>query len=132
MIRSLYAGPIALAALILPAAALAAPGQAGTAAPSTTTTAPAPSTFGAALDDATMSKSTARADTSMIAQSRQTSNVSNNTITGDSTTGDVNIAGNAFQNANGMVLINANSGNNVSMNGSMNINIVMAAPAPKN
>jgi outer membrane receptor protein involved in Fe transport len=126
MMRSLYAGPIALAAFMLPAAALAAPAPSTAAQAAAQPTAP----FGAPLDDATMSKTTGRADTSMIAQSKQTSNVSNNTITGDSTTGDVNIE-NAFQNASGLVLINANSGNNVSMNGSMNVNIIMTGPSPQ-
>ncbi|HEX4738361.1 MAG TPA: hypothetical protein VH331_12455 [Allosphingosinicella sp.] len=125
--RSLYAGPIALAAFMLPAAALAAPAPSTAAQAAAQPTAP----FGSPLDDATMSKTTGRADTSMVAQSQQTSSVSNNTITGDSTTGDINIAGNAFQNASGLVLINANSGNNVSMNGSMNVNIIMTGPSPQ-
>lgn len=118
---------VAIAAI--PAAAFAAPASP----PATTAAQPAATAtpFSAPLDEAAMSKATAREDTSMIAQSQQTSNVSNNTINGNSTTGDVTIADTAFQNASGLVLINANSGNNVAMNGSMNVNVIMAPAPPK-
>ena len=75
-----------------------------------------------------MASATAREDISLIAQSKQASSVSGSSVTGQSVTGDLAIASTAFQNANGMILINANSGNNVAMNASMNVNIIMAGP----
>jgi hypothetical protein len=119
--------------LMTPAAVLAAPAEsppASNSAPAAAAASPAP--FGAALDEGTMGKTTARADTSLIAQSQQTSNVSHNSVTGNSVTGTINIADNALQNANGLVLMNNNTGNNVSMNGAMTVNIIMAAPTPQN
>ena len=72
---------------------------------------------------------TAREDISQVATSSQTSTVSGNSVNGDSVTGDIGFSDNAFQNASGLTVINANSGNNVSMNASLNVNIVMAPPS---
>lgn len=72
-----------------------------------------------------LKQATAREDLSLIAQSQQTSGVSNSSVVGTSTTGDVGISGNAFQNASGLTVVNANSGNNVAMNASLNVNIVV-------
>ena len=91
-------------------------------------TAEAPFSSSKAADDDVLDKATAREDLSQIARSQQSSNVSNNSINGASTTGDIRISDNAFQNASGLTIINANSGNNVAMNGSINVNIVMTPP----
>ena len=88
----------------------------------------APFSSAKAAGDDVLDKATAREDLSLIARSRQSSNVSNNSINGASTTGDIRISDNAFQNASGLTIINANSGNNVAMNGSINVNIVMTPP----
>lgn len=89
--------------------------------------APAPvpvSAFPAApLDTAALNTSTAREDVSQVAVSEQTSRVANNTINGPSVTGSATIDGNAFQNLQGLAIINANSGNNVSINAALNVNI---------
>jgi hypothetical protein len=82
-----------------------------------------------AASDELLDKATAREDISLAAQSQQTSNVSGNSVNGTSTTGTISFSDNAFQTASGLTVINANSGNNVSMNASMNVNIVMV-PAP--
>lgn len=79
-------------------------------------------------DDEALNRTTAREDLSLLAQSRQASTVSNNSVSGVSTTGEISIADNAFQNATGLTVINANTGNNVSMNASLNVNIVMTGP----
>lgn len=81
-----------------------------------------------AADDEALGKATAREDISAVARSNQTSNSSQNSVNGTSTTGDIVIADNAFQNASGLTIINANSGNNVSMNASMNVNIILTPP----
>lgn len=77
-----------------------------------------------AADD-TLEKATAREDLAVVAQSEQTSNVSNNSVNGTSTTGDISFTDSAFGNATGLTIVNANSGNNVSMNAAINVSIVM-------
>jgi len=80
-----------------------------------------------ATDDAALGRATAREDLSVISETTQTSTVTNGTVTG-TTSGDINFTDNAFQNATGLTVINANSGNNVAMNASITVNVVMAAP----
>ena len=79
----------------------------------------------------TLETATAREDLSIVAQTQQTSTVSRSSVSGNVTTGAVGVAGNAFQNATGLTVVNSNSGNNVAMNGSINVNIVMSPPAPR-
>ncbi|HEX8442629.1 MAG TPA: hypothetical protein VF631_03165 [Allosphingosinicella sp.] len=84
-----------------------------------------------AAGDEVLEKATAREDLSQTAKSTQSSTVTGNSINGPSTTGGVSFSDNAFQTASGMTVINANSGNNVSMNASMNVNIVMVPASPQ-
>ena len=88
------------------------------------------SAFAAArtADDATLNGATAREDLSLVAQSQQANTVSRNSVSGTTTTGEISIADTAFQNASGLTVINANTGNNVAMNASLNVNIVMTGP----
>ncbi|HEY0150234.1 MAG TPA: hypothetical protein VGB70_14700 [Allosphingosinicella sp.] len=79
-------------------------------------------------NDAALNGATAREDLSLIAQSQQANTVSRNSVNGVTTTGEISIADNAFQNASGLTVINANTGNNVAMNASLNVNIVMTGP----
>ena len=88
----------------------------------------APFAGSAIASDETLNQATAREDLSVVAESRQTSNVSNNSVNGNSVTGEVRLGDNALQNATGLTIINANSGNNVSMNASINVNIVSTPP----
>jgi hypothetical protein len=55
----------------------------------------------------------------------QESVVSHNSVNGTSVTGVIQFDGQAFQNMNGLAVINANTGNNVSFNSSMLVNIVI-------
>lgn len=84
-----------------------------------------------AATDEVLEKATAREDLSQAANTTQTSTVTGNSVSGTSTTGGVGFNDNAFQNASGLTVINANSGNNVSMNASMNVNIVMVPAGPQ-
>ncbi len=77
------------------------------------------------VDDAALDLATAREDLSLVAQSQQVTGVSNSTVTGTSRTGEVTISDNAFQNASGLTVLNANSGNNVAMSGSINVNVMI-------
>lgn len=109
--------------ILLSAAAAAASPQ--------TTEVPQTSAFttAAPIDTGTLDRATAREDLSQIAVSDQTATVSNNTITGSSVTGPITIDGNAFQNLSGLAVISANSGNNVSINSSLTVNLSFT-PAP--
>ncbi len=85
--------------------------------------------FGAAsaIEEADLRQVTGREDTGvMIASATQRNTVANNSVTGTSTTGSVQIDGNAFQNLQGLAVISANSGNNVAINSAMNVTVNMA------
>lgn len=83
-----------------------------------------PTAFAAApMDVVALNRATAREDVSQVAIAEQSSRVSNNTINGPSVTGTATIDGNAFQNFQGLSIINANTGNNVSINAALNVNI---------
>ena len=81
------------------------------------------------LDEQVLNTSTAREDIAQVATAEQSARVSNNSVSGTSTTGSVRMDGNAFQNVSGLVIVNANSGNNVAINAAMNVNIVIT-PQP--
>lgn len=82
--------------------------------------------FGAApaIGETDLGKVVGREDTgAMIASATQRNTVSNNSVVGRSTTGAVQIDGNAFQNLQGLAVISANSGNNVAINAAMNVTV---------
>ncbi|SNS41041.1 hypothetical protein SAMN06295912_10619 [Sphingomonas laterariae] len=60
-----------------------------------------------------------------IINARNVGTVTGNTINGNSATGNISIGGSSFDNFNGLALLNANSGNNVSINASMNVNVAV-------
>ncbi len=78
---------------------------------------------GSAVSDDTLKTMAGREDLSMIARSDQTAAVSKNSVGDNAVTGEVRIADNAFQNLSGLSLLNVNTGNNVAINASMNVNI---------
>ena len=111
---------------------LASPGQAQEAVKPAAPVAEAKIDAGAfdapALDDAGLRRTTGREDLgSMAAIATQRNTVANNSVTGTSTTGDIRIDGDAFQNLQGLAVISANSGNNVAINSAMNVTISMGA-----
>ncbi len=80
-----------------------------------------------AVDDQALGTITGRENLGqMIANANQRNTVANNSVTGNSVTGSVAIDGNAFQNLQGLAVINANSGNNVAINSAMNVTINLA------
>lgn len=88
--------------------------------------APAAAQFAAPpLDDQALAAIAGRENLQQIASARNTSVVSGNTISGPSQTGMITIDGNAFQNLNGLSVLSANTGNNVSINAAMNVNIAL-------
>ena len=82
-----------------------------------------------ALPDDTLQANAGREDINLIAQADLNASVSKNSIGNNSVTGDVKIADNAFQNLSGLSVLNLNTGNNVAINASMNVNISIN-PAP--
>lgn len=69
-----------------------------------------------------------RADLNEItqrAEARNSSTVSNNSVNGTSVTGTINFDGSALQNLNGLAVFSANTGNNVSINAAMNVNVAI-------
>jgi hypothetical protein len=70
-----------------------------------------------------LSTITGRADTAQEIRALNTSNVSHNSVTGQSQTGAINFDAGAFQALTGLSLLSANTGNNVSINSSLNVNV---------
>ncbi len=90
--------------------------------------APTPFNTAPVVSDEVLSGARAKADLSLIDQTasvQNSSNVSGNTITGDFTTGIVSIASDAFAGTTGLTMFNINTGNNVAINASMNVNVAI-------
>lgn len=66
-----------------------------------------------------------RADIAMSARSNQASTVTANRVGDGVATGDVRVDANAFQNLQGLSVLNMNTGNNVSINSAMNVTIAI-------
>jgi hypothetical protein len=79
-------------------------------------------------DDARLAEINGMADLNVIEQNinvRNTSTVSGNIINGDPVTGTIAIDGASFGGFNGLAMVNANTGNNVSINSAMNVNVAI-------
>lgn len=75
------------------------------------------------LEDGVLHDVAGRQDVNQLAITEQMSEVKNNSVGNNSTTGAVQIDGNAFQNLSGLSVVSANSGNNVSINSALNVTI---------
>lgn len=75
------------------------------------------------IADDTLQATAGREDIALIAQADQAATVSKNSVGNNSVTGGVRIADSAFQNLSGLSVLNVNTGNNVAINASMNVNI---------
>lgn len=118
--------PLTLIALALasPVAAQTAP-----AAPSPTveTTPAETSPFGGttSVDAQALGAVVGKTDVSMVIRAQNTSNVSNNSVNGNSVTGTINFDASSFSSMNGLSLLSANTGNNVAINSSLNVNVAL-------
>lgn len=81
-----------------------------------------------AVDESILKTIAGRADLSQAAISDQSATVAGNSVSGTSTTGTIAIDDQAFQNLAGFAVISANTGNNVAINASMNVNISITTP----
>jgi hypothetical protein len=83
-----------------------------------------PPPFGSGAVAATeLSTITGRSDTAQEIRAQNSSNVSHNSVTGQSQTGAISFDAGAFQAMTGLSLLSANTGNNVSINSSLNVNV---------
>lgn len=76
-----------------------------------------------ALEDHALGSIAGREDTVQVAQNEQAASVSRSNVGDNSVTGAARIDGSAFQNMNGMSILNINTGNNVAINAAMTVNI---------
>ncbi len=76
-----------------------------------------------AVPEAALKAASGKADLAQTSIANQENSVAHNSVVGNSITGAVAISGNAFQNLNGLAVINANSGNNVAINSALNVNV---------
>jgi hypothetical protein len=82
----------------------------------------------AVVDEAKLADVTGMADVKVVEQSanvRNTSAIWGNIINGDPTTGTISIDGGSFGGFSGLALVSANTGNNVSINSAMNVNVAI-------
>jgi hypothetical protein len=79
----------------------------------------------AAIDNGDLSTVTGQSDLAQVVTAQNTSTVSGNTVSGNSQTGTIRFDGGSFQNLNGLSLLSANTGNNVSINSSLNVNVAI-------
>lgn len=119
---------LGLAATTVPAMAAAEPPAPSAPSAPAASDAVVPFTAAPVVSDNVLSGAHAKADLSLIDQVaavHNSSTVTDNTITGDFTTGVVSIASDAFAGTTGLTLFNINTGNNVAINASMNVNVAI-------
>lgn len=75
------------------------------------------------VEDEALRAIAGREDRAQVATTDQVAGVSRNTVGDNSRTGEARIADNAFQNMQGLSILNVNTGNNVAINAAMNVNI---------
>ena len=86
-----------------------------------------PSAFGSAPVAATeLSAITGREDTALIVRAENTATVSHNSMSGQSQTGTISFDPSTLQGMSGLSLLSANTGNNVAINSSLNVNVSIA------
>ena len=81
-----------------------------------------------ALPGAALASIAGREDVNQAVNSRNVATVASNSVGDNSKTGEVTIADNAFENLSGLSVININTGNNVAVNGAINVNISLTGP----
>jgi len=77
------------------------------------------------VENADLKVVTGQADLAQVVNAQNKGVVSGNTVTGNSQTGTIHFDSSSFQNLNGLSLLSANTGNNVSINSSLNVNVAI-------
>ncbi|MFA7439822.1 MAG: hypothetical protein WCZ66_02520 [Sphingomonadaceae bacterium] len=78
------------------------------------------------VDESVLAQTTGRANLLQITEGIQAAAVSESSVSGNSVTGNVRILDNAFQNMSGLAIISSNTGNNVAMNASIQVNVALS------
>lgn len=78
------------------------------------------------MDSTDLSSVRGKADTAMEVRAQNSGTVSNNAVNGQSQTGTISFDSASFQNMAGLSLLSANTGNNVSINSSLNVNVAIS------
>ena len=65
-----------------------------------------------------------QADLQQVVTAQNKAEVSRNSVSGNSVTGTIGL-GSSFENMNGLSVLNANTGNNVAINSSLNVNVAI-------
>ena len=86
---------------------------------------PAPFAAASMVSEEGLAAVSGMAEIQQLIVAQNSSTVSGNSVNGQSVTGVINIDGQAFQNLNGLSVLTANTGNNVSINSSMNVNVTV-------
>lgn len=81
--------------------------------------------FGVAIDGAALGAIAGQSDVAQFINAENNSTVSRNTVSGNSVTGTIAFDAQAFQNMNGLSVLSANTGNNVAINSSLNVNVAI-------
>ncbi|MCK0127364.1 hypothetical protein [Erythrobacter sp. F6033] len=84
------------------------------------------------VDDKALAKIAGREDINQLTQSDSNNSVTGNSVGDNSRTGTVSIKDQAFQNMNGLSILNANTGNNVAINATIQVNVAMPQVAAGN
>ena len=130
MTKVLSACAITLALCAVPAAAEEVEKAAETA-ESTAQTVPseteAPAVFADAkvVEERQLAAIAGREDVNQFTNADQNNAVKGNNVGDNSVTGQINISDQAFSNTNGFVVLNANTGNNVAINASIQVNVAL-------
>lgn len=78
---------------------------------------------GATLSEGQLSGITGQANLAQDIRVNNTAEVSHNSVVGTSVTGTISFDSQSFQNLNGLSVLSANTGNNVAINSSLNVNV---------
>jgi hypothetical protein len=73
----------------------------------------------------TLATMTGQADIAEQIRANNSGIVAGNIVEGESVTGDISFGASAFANLNGLSVLSANSGNNVAINSSLNVNVAV-------
>ena len=84
---------------------------------------PALAQLGPPVADAELGHVTGKADLAQAIRATNVTTLTDNQVNGDSVTGVISISDSALSNINGLAIISANTGNNVAINSSLNVNV---------
>jgi hypothetical protein len=90
-----------------------------------TLVADAPFAEAAPIDEGDLALIAGREDINQLTNAEQNNSVNGNDVGDNSVTGTISLSDQAFANSNGFVILNANTGNNVAINASIQVNIAL-------